>query len=381
MKLAFITQDFPPEIGGIQTYSYEIAKRLAPRCEDFIVVAPDKPDAQSIDSQLDFEVIRIKTKNTLLGYAAIPKVMQLLKRRKIDAVFHAQWQTLPISLRGKKRGLVNRVCVAAHARELFFNPFSKQKIIGNWYENYRKKLIAQADFFIPVSQYTSDALGQMGIDESKRKVVINGTDPNFFFPLNDQNLKEKYGCADKKILLTTTRLVERKGVDTVLRALPKVIREVPNIKYLIIGEGSFKTELQRIISELRLENYVEFVGRVPYDKLNEYYNLADVYAMPSKAVMPDIEGFGIVFLEAGACEKAVVGTYTGGIPDAILHEETGLLVDEQNPSQLAEAITCLLADDALRTRMGRAGRARVLREANWDSVGERIFYLLRSPGH
>lgn len=376
MRLLFITQDFPPEIGGIQTYSYEIAKRLASRCEDFVVVAPDKPDAQRIDSQLDFEVLRIKTKNTLLGYAAIPKVMRLLKQRQINTVFHAQWQTLPVSVRAKKRGLVGHVCVAAHARELFFNPFSQQKIINNWYENYRKKLITQADFFIPVSQYTSDALSQFGIDASKRKVVINGTDPDFFFPLNNKSLKEKYGYTNQKILLTTTRLVARKGVDTVLQALPKIIRDIPNIKYLIVGEGSFKPELQRIIGELQLENYVEFVGRIPYSQLNEYYNLADVYVMPAKAVMPDIEGFGIVFLEAGSCKKAVIGTRTGGIPDAILHEETGLLVDEQNPTQLAEAITRLLADDKLRTRMGEAGRARVLREANWDRVGELIFDLI-----
>jgi len=376
MKLAFITQDFPPEIGGIQTYSYEIAKRLASRCEDFVVVVPDKPDAQSIDSQLGFEVIRIKTKNTLLGYAAIPKVMRILKRRQIDTIFHAQWQTLPVSIRAKKRGLVSRICVAAHARELFFNPFSKQKIIGDWYGNYRKKLLTQADFFVPVSQYTSNALGQFGIEESKRKVVINGTDPDFFFPLNNKSLKEKYGYRNQKILLTTTRLVERKGVDTVLQALPKIIDDIPNIKYLIIGEGGFKLELQRIIKELQLGNYVEFIGRVPYSQLNEYYNLADVYVMPSKAVMPDIEGFGIVFLEAGACGKAVIGTRTGGIPDAILHEQTGLLVDEQNPLQLAEAITRLLADDALRTRMGKAGRARVLHEANWDRVGELIFDLI-----
>jgi len=371
MKLALITQDFPPEMGGIQTYSYEIAKRLAPRCEEFVLIAPDKPNAQAVDSQLDFEVLRVKTPNTLLGTLGALRVVRFLKKRKIDHIFHAQWQTLPISVFARKRGLVCSVTVAAHGREYIFNPFSGTKVGAKLYENYKKYLITKVDYFLPVSRYTSGILEQYSIPAKQQTVVMNGTNPNLFFPINNNALKEKYGYTGKQIILTTARLIKAKGLDTILRAIPNLVSEFPDLQYLIVGEGPYKADLERLTTDLGMEAHVKFTGRIPYEKVNEYYNLCDIYVMLS-----EIEAFGIVYLEAAACGKPSIGSRIGGIPDAIIENETGLLVEAGQSEELIEAIKRLLADDALRTRMGEAGRARVLREANWDRVGDLIFDLL-----
>jgi len=371
VKLALITQDFPPETGGIQTYAYELAQRLAPRCEDFVLIAPDKPDAQVVDRQLDFDVFRVKTRNTLLGTLGARRVVRFLKKRKIDHLFHAQWQTLPIATLARKRGLVRSVVVAAHGREYIFNPFGSTKLGAKLYENYKKYLITKADYFLPVSRYTSGILKEYGIPVNQQTVVMNGTNPDLFFPINNISLKEKYGYKGKQIIMTTARLIKAKGIETVLKAIPYLVSQFPDLQYLIVGDGPYKKDLERLAAELGIAAHVEFTGEIPYEKINEYYNLCDIYVMLS-----ELEAFGIVFLEAAACGKPSIGSPIGGIPDAIVENETGLLVEIRQPKPLAEAITRLLADDSLRTRMGEAGRARVLREANWDRVGELIFDLL-----
>ncbi len=376
MKLAFITQDFPPDIGGIQTYSLEIAKRMSAMCDDFVLIAPDKANAKEVDQALNFEVCRIKTTNTLIGIMSIPKVIRLLRKRKIDVIFHAQWPTLMVTAIAKKIGLLRFVGVAAHGREFTFNPFHRTKTGSKFYQSYRQYLIPKADFFFPVSHYTANLLTEHGISPDQQAVVINGTDPEMFYPMDMNALKQKYGYADKKIIITITRLIELKAVDTVLRAMPHLIEEFPNLLYLVVGDGSYKNELVKISRELNLEKQVKFLGKVPYEQVNEYYNLSDIYVMPSKKMGERTEAFGIVFLEANACGKPTIGSRTGGIADAVLDEQTGLLVEERNPKELAEAIRRLLRDDALRKRMGEAGRKRVETEANWDAVAQRIYGLI-----
>lgn len=377
MKLAFISIDFPPATGGIHTYSFEIAKRLYELCDDFVCIAPQIPNAIEFDKNCDFEIVRIKTNKKLLGPSFIPQALSVLRKRQIDVAFHAQWQSLDVSVLARRLGYVKRIASAAHGTEIIYDAYPKRAIFNRIFKNRRQYLTRKTDVFFPVSQYTSELLHQhLQIPQHKRHVVINGTDPDFFFPIENVDLKQRYNHVGKKIILTTTRLVERKGIDTVLEALPEVIAQVPEAKYLIVGKGPFQPQLQAIVNRLGLENYVDFLGRIPLNQLNEHYNLADVFAMPSKAMQSDVEGFGIVFLEANACAKAVVGARTGGIPDAVLHEKTGLLVDEQNPKMLAKALIRLLKNDEERNQMGQTGRQRVLEEANWTASTQRIYKII-----
>jgi len=143
------------------------------------------------------------------------------------------------------------------------------------------------------------------------------------------------------------------------------------------GSGPDSFRLKRLCDTLNLQDHVKFLGRIPEEELPYYYSLADVFVMPAKSDPPDVEGFGIVFLEANACKTPVIGSKSGGIPDAIVDGETGLLVDENDAEQLAMAIWKLITNDELSHQMGEAGRKRILSEINWDTSAQKILAVMR----
>ena len=377
MKLAFITQDFQPEVGGIQTYSYEICTRLFPKCDDFFLIAPDKPGAAELDAEFEFDIIRIKTKNTFLGWASIPTIMNLLKKRPVDIIYHAQWHTVPMSYKAKQKGLIKHIVIAAHGREFFFNPYTKIPLLNGWYERFKRRMLSRVDLVLAVSQYTSDAAGLHGVPVNKRRVIINGTDPSVFYPMDGEALKSEYGYEGKQVILTMARLVERKGVDTIIRAVALLAEEYPALVLAIGGKGPYEAQLQRLVIELNIKDKIRFEGWIIGDKSRAFYNMADVFVMTPLSRIP-VEGFGIVFLEANACETPVIGSYAGGVPDAIIDGETGILIEDENPGALAMALRKILGDKALAKRMGIQGRKRVEKEANWDEVTKKIYDSMAS---
>lgn len=368
-----VTQDFPPEYGGIQTYSYEHARRLYGQCGWFGLICPDKPGAPAVDEGLDFPVYRIKTRNELLILPLLRKLPGLLTEHSVDAMFHSQWQTAAASIRARNRGRIKKVFVAAHIRELLFNPYEKLPGLGRAFERYKKWVLREADHFYPVSDYTAGQLKKLGVEDDRLTVVINGTDPERFHPVDVRELKKELGLGRKKILLTITRLVPRKGIDTVLMALAHIRKEIPDIHHLIVGDGPDRSRLENLAKELSLTEQVTFTGRIPYEMLNRYYNLGDLFVMPSRTRIPDVEGFGIVFLEANSCGLPVIGSDSGGIPSAILHGETGLIIPEGDAGILARETIRLFKDEKRMHKLGDQGRKRVLREANWDVLSARLF--------
>jgi len=380
MRLIIISQDFPPETGGIQTYSYQIAQRLAAMCTKLTVFAPDKPGAQTVDNTIDAEVRRINVPNTLLFLPLMYLLSVFARKQKTEVVFHSQWQTVIPSILAKKAGSIQKIAIAAHARELLFNPF-KHTLLASMYKRYQKYVLSKGDMFFPVSDYTAALLRDKGVPADKINVVINGTDPEQFKPIDVNDMKQQLGLEKKKIILTVTRLVSRKGIDTVIKAMPAVLTKVPEAHYVIAGEGEDEEKLKQLAGQYNLTGSVSFMGRVAYDKLINIYNMCDVFVMPSKTTPPDVEGFGIVFLEANACGKPVIGTNSGGIPSAIINNKTGLIVHEENISELSKAITNLLIDRQKAKELGKKGRQRVLDEANWNSTTTKLFNHLQNAIH
>lgn len=371
MRLLFITQDFPPETGGIQTYSYELSKRIAKNTDYFCVLAPKSKGADSFDEKSTFNIRRFNIPNTLLFIILLFKLPRIIKSQSIDIIYHTQWQTLWASVRTKRKGKIQQIAAAAHARELLFNPFGTG-IIANWYDRYKKRLLKQVDIWYPVSDYTAKLLIDQGVDAEKIKVMINGTNPQQYYPKNVDDFKEKIVGTNKKVVLTVTRLVDRKGIDLVIKSMRSVIKSVPNAFYVIVGDGPIKAKLQHSIDAQKLNQNVRLVGRVKYEDLINYYNMADVFVMPSKTELPDVEGFGIVFLEANACAKPVIGSNSGGIPSAIKNGYNGLIVEENNIEQLTDAITTILNNPEMAKEMGENGLNFVKNEANWEEVSKKI---------
>jgi phosphatidylinositol alpha-1,6-mannosyltransferase len=216
----------------------------------------------------------------------------------------------------------------------------------------------------------------VGLDPDKVVVINNGVDTTRFKPgPKSEAIVDRFRLGSRRILLTLARLDERKGQDMMIRAIPKILEAVPDLAYLVVGEGNMMERLWKLVSELRLESTVLFTGGVSDDDVLEYYRTCDVYAMPNRTTgTGDTEGFGLVFLEAGACGKAVIGGKAGGVPDAIRDGETGFLVDGTSVDAIAAACIKLFEDRELRDRFGANGLEHA-RQNDWSGKTQEFLGL------
>lgn len=368
MRLVLVTQDFPPRRGGIQTYALELANRLAQRLEAFAVIAPNAPGAAAEDAKLGYPVLRRGTANTLVA-ACAPALAELVRRERFEHALHAQWSTAPASLALRGLGGLKTVNVAVHGRELLLAPWRAAPFAQHAYDAVRRAALVRADRVLAGSDYTAGLARELGVEPARLSVTRYGTDPERFQPTDATSLRERLGLVGRPVLLTIARLVERKGIDSVLRALPRVLERVPGAAYVIAGDGPDRARLEELARPCA--RAVHFAGPVADAELARWYSLADVFVMPSRSVPPDVEGFGIVYLEAGACERPVVAARAGGVPDAVADGISGVLVPPGDDAALARALADLLLDPARASELGRRGRERVLASLNWDSVTTR----------
>jgi len=375
MRLLLVTQDFAPRSGGIQTWAVELSKRLATACEAFCVVAPDVAGGREADAALGLRVIRTGTPNTLIG-ASAPVLAQLVGRERFDVSLHAQWSTLPAALALRAAGRLGRVAVAAHGRELLLAPWQAVPLAQRGYDAVRRTSLQRADRILAGSAFTAGLVRDLGVAPERIRVTHYGTDPTRFRALDPGPIRARLGLGTGPVLLTIARLVGRKGIDTVLSALPAVLRAIPDLTYVVAGDGPEAETLRSMATRLGVSPATRFIGAVPDDELALLYSLGDVFVMPSRSTPPDVEGFGIVFLEAAACERAVVAARAGGIPDAVADGVSGLLVRPDDPEALAAAVTGLFLDPGRRAELGRRGRERVLAEFTWERVVDRTLAAL-----
>lgn len=229
---------------------------------------------------------------------------------------------------------------------------------GGFLGNKRAQFLRAADKVIAVSSFTCDAMaGQMQLAPAAMELIQNGVDVERFVPAAPApELIARHNLAGKQIILTVGRLVARKGVDMTIRAMQQVIARRPNVHYLIVGDGELRGELERMIADAGLEQWITIVGKVSDADLLRYFQLCDLFVMPNRT-MPDgdTEGFGLVFREANACGKPVVGGRAGGAVEAVEDGVSGLLVDGYNPDEIAAAIEAILGDPVLAQRLGAGG--------------------------
>lgn len=374
MRLLLVTQDFPPDTGGIQTYSAQLSRHFHELCDWFGVMAPAVPGADAVDETLPYPIYRIQSSYTSFAVRSISHLWRLTREKDIDTAFHPQWQTLPASLSTRRlTGRPHRVFGAAHGRELLFNPLDDIPGARYGFDVFRRIILRRVDMLFPVSRYTASLLHKNGVPPSRIRVVNNGTDPGHFRPVDGSRIRASLDLDEQPTLLTVGRLVPRKGIDMVLRALSQIVSAVPDVTYVVAGSGPDRQRLESLARDLGVLENTRFVGRVSEDQLTEYYSACDVFVLPSRPVLPSIEGFGIVLLEANACEKPVIGSNSGGIPDAIEDGKTGFLVAPNNRDQLVERTIYLLKNPDTARQMGKQGRQRILESYTWREVAERLY--------
>ncbi|MEQ9104111.1 MAG: glycosyltransferase family 4 protein [Rhodothermales bacterium] len=391
MHVLLVTQDFPPDVGGTQTWSAEIARGLVREGHAVTVVCPALSGDASVDAS--FRDAGVRVVRVAATYDAFP----LRARRQLrsllataspthappDVALAVAWPAaLALRLAGAGSSRRVPVALAVHGRELLLEPlgFPGGRLL---YDRLRRSAVRSADRFVPVSHYSASLLEPYGVPDSSVHVVNNGTDPEVFSPAREadqQALRDELGIGNRPMILSVCRLVGRKGVDTVIRALPRVLEAVPDAVYVVAGDGPDANALEALARGEGVEAQVVFAGRLPWNRLRACYSAAQVFALPARQADPDVEGFGIVFLEANACETPVIGALTGGIPDAIAEGESGVLVPPDDPVALADGLIRLLSDPEYANRMGRQGRQRVVDGFTWSHAAGRIARILEGMG-
>jgi phosphatidyl-myo-inositol dimannoside synthase len=230
-----------------------------------------------------------------------------------------------------------------------------------------------ASAIIANSQNTRALLRAAGVPEGKIHVVYPGVDPERFSPRVDgREMRQRFVPGGGPMLLSVGRLQRRKGHDLAIEAVARLTTELPGLRYVIVGNGEERNRLEALTRSLGVESHVIFVGEANAADLPAFYAACDVFLLPNRIDQSDIEGFGIVFLEAAASERPSIGGNTGGVPEAVAEDMTGLLVSGTDAEELAAAIRRLATDHVLARRLGRAGRARVLREFTWTVTSAKV---------
>ena len=229
---------------------------------------------------------------------------------------------------------------------------------GRLHGNKRREYLHAADKIVAVSSFTCDALTrEMELGPDRIMLIQNGVDVERFTPgPKNSMLVARHGLEGKRVVLTLGRLVQRKGADMAIHAMASILKTRGDIHYLIVGDGELRPELERIIAEEGVADRVTLVGKVSEADLVEYFRTCDLFLMPNRTLADgDTEGFGLVFREANACGKPVIGGRAGGVVEAVVDGESGFLVDGTDIEDIRKSVLCLLDDTALADAMGQRG--------------------------
>jgi len=371
-RLLLLSNTFLPHAGGSRVMYFNLFKRLAATGDEVTVVTTKIPGWEAFDAAEqtpEFRVVRKFEPAIDHSWSQLPKMLGPAWVALTAAVSHRPdvlhcGDLFPIGLVSVllKKVLRMPLVVYCHGENI------TQTDHRRFQPRLRNLVYSSADAVVANSDFTVAHLERIGVDAKRIHKITPGLDATVFFPEPpDPELRSKYGIADELVVMTIARLDPRKGHDRVLHALAALKDCVPPFKYVIVGKGERDAELRKLTADLQLQDKVVFAGFVSTQDLNHYYNMADIMAMPNVDLDGNVEGFGMVFLEANAAGKPVIGGRSGGTIEAVVECETGFLVDPGNEGELVEALRKLLTDDGLRKRMGDQGLQRVRREFDWDS--------------
>lgn len=356
MKTLFIALEFPPQVGGVENYYGKIAHYWP---EELTVLTNEQNTL-------------IRPKLPFLGWLkAIKPVRDTLKQIK------AQWllvgEILPL---GTVAWLISYLMPIRYAVILHGLDFSLATK-GFIKRFLSKQILQKASLVVCANSHTAQEVKKMFPKVSKVQVVNPGVEIDV--PVINaeaiEKCKAQNNLQDAFVLLSVGRLVKRKGVDMVLSAVSNLVSVIPNLQYLIIGKGPEKEYLKNIIYQLGLENNVRIFSNVSDEEKNNYFASCDVFIMTARDIDGDYEGFGIVYLEAGLFSKPVISGRSGGVVEAVQDNVNGIVVNEEDASDIAQAILDLYNDDVLRQSLGEAGRERSLKQS-WQKQVQKIYSLL-----
>ncbi len=355
MNVLIVSIEFPPGPGGVGTLTHHLARHFNQIGWQVRVATPQhhatKAEIKSFNQSRPFRVVRFTYRGPMLleGLNRLMKVIAQVQHNRPDVLLALGWQSVWLG------ALVHLICgiplVAFGIGSEFVSKDNFVLPLTRW-------AFAHAGLVIFVSRFTYMLALEKGFKIAQARIIPPGADDALFRPgLPTKALREQLGLNGDRILLTVGQVSERKAQDVVIRALPRILQECPNTMYLLIGSPTQREELEKLAFALGVEGHVMFIGVVEMEQLPYYYNLADVFILVSRhAEKGEVEGFGIVVLEAALCGVPAVVSRGCGLEEAVIPNKTALLVDPDDPQATAEAILRLLNDASLRQRMGQVAR-------------------------
>lgn len=375
----YIAVDFKPRLGGVAEHTHQMARHLMELGEQITVVTPALPGGAEFDRTCDYPIVRFDTRLPVGGWLKsrldrrllLIGILIMAHRTGAEYLICDRWS--PIA--GMNAVLASKILripliLFAHGSEFSQVPPLRFS---------RKFAVRAADRVVCVSDFTRSNVAEDGIDPEDMPTIRNGVDLREIDAYRSRERPAGSGDLDTHIpagsptILTVSRLMDRKGIDRVIEAMPAIVREVPRARYVVVGDGGDGERLRGIVSRSPAKCAVTFLGPLTGDRKFECYDRCDVFALPARE-----DGFPLVVPEANAFGKPVVGGRSGGIPEAITHGDNGLLVDPGSTGEVAEAITGLLKNPAEAGRLGANGRRRVENEFTWKTSAAALLSVVRN---
>ncbi len=375
-KILVITNDFGPRTGGIETFVIGLLERI--KGQEVIVFTSAQGNTAEYDQkwldEFGIQVIRDRSKILLPSLRVTKRAKAIIQLHDIEVIVFGAAAPLALMAPALRKSGVEKIVALTHGHEVWW-----AKIFP--FNLAMKRIGKSVDHLTYLGEFTRNAIAQSLTKKSADAMVkiAPGIDTAHFIPQPDSIQKRiTLGLENKKIIISVGRLVHRKGQDKLIEAMPTILQSVPNAHLLLVGEGPYRSHLEKLANNLSLNESITFLGRILYDKLPNYLSAADVFVMPSRSRFfgLEVEGLGIVYLEASACGIPVVAGNSGGAPDAVLEGVTGLCVDGTDVNHIAQAVIEICSDAKRASQMGAAGRNWIVDQWRWEIWSKEFNSLL-----
>jgi phosphatidylinositol alpha-1,6-mannosyltransferase len=361
----FVTNDFGPRAGGIETFIVGLIERRP--FGETIVYTSAQANSEQYDADwlanYGVRVIRDRSKILLPTPRVAFHLKKIVRNEGITTAAFGAAAPLGLLSAGMKGAGVLRTVALTHGHEVWWAKVFPFNLL-------LRRIGSTVDVLTYLGEFTRNAISKGLTTKAQASMVkiAPGIDVDHFIPTDATALRKSLGLSDKKVIVSVGRLVHRKGQDYLIEAMPEILKSVRQAHLLLVGEGPYREHLQKLVAKHNLDAAVTFIGRIQYKELPNYICVGDIFAMPSRSRLMglEVEGLGIVYLEASSCGLPVLAGNSGGAPDAVLQNETGLVVNGTDAKQIASASIELLTKVESSQKMGVRGRQWIIENWRWE---------------
>ena len=360
-----MTNDFGPRAGGIETFIIGLIQRR-PYGQTIVYTSAQKNSEQyDADWLLKYGVQVIRDRSTIL--LPTPRVAfslrRIIQREGITTAAFGAAAPLGLLSASMKRAGVVRTVALTHGHEVWWAKVFPFNLL-------LRRIGSTVDVLTYLGEFTRNAISK-ALNSAARKSMVKiapGIDVDHFQPTDASELRKELGLKDKKVIVSVGRLVHRKGQDHLIESMPEILKSVPDAHLLLVGEGPYRDHLQELVQKYEVQDSVTFIGRIQYEELPIYLCAGDIFAMPSRSRLMglEVEGLGIVYLEASSCGLPVLAGNSGGAPDAVIQNQSGVVVNGTDNQEIAAAAVALLSDIETSQKMGNVGRQWIIDNWRWE---------------